>query len=272
LRVILVLCVAVFASGQQSQLPFVLVHGALTGLGAWDAVLPHLNGVTSVLPILAGHYGNTTQDPGTITLQTYVDQVIAAANSLNGKVIIAGHSFAGLIISETAQQIPNKVAGLVYCAAYLPAVGGKNQSLVDLITDDTDSQFLRYAHTTPTYATLSNASIFTIGCEVNASSILPIISGAREPLVPITTDITDLTSGAYGSIPKFYVSTTLDIILTPGFQKKLISRTPIQKLYTVTSPHAIQTCAGPDLGADLLDVRSILLQSTTTGTRNSHGM
>lgn len=96
----------------------VLVHGAFADGSSWSKVIPLLqaNGfnVTSV------------QNP----LTSFNDDVAATKRALaaqDGQVILVGHSYGGVVITEVGND--PKVAGLVYVAAFAPDAG---QSIVEI--------------------------------------------------------------------------------------------------------------------------------------------
>ena len=48
---------------------------------------------------------------------------------MDGPVLLTGHSMGGMVITQAASQRPEKLAGLIYVAAFLPQPG---QSLIDI--------------------------------------------------------------------------------------------------------------------------------------------
>src|ERR1700748_1456288 len=78
----------------------ILVHGAWADASSWDAVVPLLKaqGHEVIAVNLAGHGEDTTSFAG-ITFQTYVNQVKSAIGART-HVILVGHSFAGMVISQ----------------------------------------------------------------------------------------------------------------------------------------------------------------------------
>lgn len=47
------------------------------------------------------------------------------------KVILVGHSMAGVIISQVAENMPNKIDKLIYVSAYLPKNGEDVSSITN---------------------------------------------------------------------------------------------------------------------------------------------
>jgi pimeloyl-ACP methyl ester carboxylesterase len=63
--------------------------------------------------------------------------VLAAIAGEKRPVVLVGHSFGGMTISNVAESAPAKIKTLVYVAAYLPANG---QSLLALSQTDHESK------------------------------------------------------------------------------------------------------------------------------------
>lgn len=94
-----------------------LVHGALADGSSWSKVIPHLHqaglSVTAVEQPLTGI-------PNDIAV---VKAGLATLNNQSSEpIIVVGHSFGGLVISNAARDVPN-VAGLVYVQGFAPDEG-----------------------------------------------------------------------------------------------------------------------------------------------------
>jgi len=90
----------------------VLVHGAFADGSSWAKVIPLLQA--------KGYNVVAVQNP----LTSLADDVAATKRVIaaqNGPVILAGHSWAGMVISEAGND--PKVVGLVYVAALIPDKG-----------------------------------------------------------------------------------------------------------------------------------------------------
>src|ERR1700754_3825284 len=127
---------------QDNTLPkpqtYVLVHGAWQAPYVWDVVRADLEkkGNKVIVVELPGH-GKDQTATHTLTLDGYRDKVIDAMSTVDGKVILVGHSMGGMVVTNVAEKVPSKISKLVYIGAYLPASG---QALVDLVGLDPDSQ------------------------------------------------------------------------------------------------------------------------------------
>lgn len=96
----------------------VLVHGAFADGSSWARVIPLLE--ARGLKVIA------VQNPLT-SLKDDVAATKRAIALMNGPVLLVGHSWAGVVISEVGDD--PKVAGLLYVAAFAPDNG---QSLADV--------------------------------------------------------------------------------------------------------------------------------------------
>jgi pimeloyl-ACP methyl ester carboxylesterase len=97
----------------------VLVHGGFVDGSGWEAVYQSLR--------KDGYNVSVVQNP-TISLSGDVratKQVIAAQN---GPVILVGHSYGGVVVTEAGTD--PKVVGLVYIAAFAPDKGESVSSLI----------------------------------------------------------------------------------------------------------------------------------------------
>lgn len=103
---------------------FLLVHGAWHTGQAWDRVVPLLDGHRVLTPTLTG-YGETAHLLGPeVGMHTHADDVVRLilAEDLHD-VVLVGHSYAGLVISHAANQVPDRIAQLVYLDAMVPEDG-----------------------------------------------------------------------------------------------------------------------------------------------------
>jgi pimeloyl-ACP methyl ester carboxylesterase len=104
----------------------VLVHGAFADASGWSAVITELqaDGIAVVAP------PNPLR--GVASDAAYIASVV---NQIPGPVLLVGHSYGGVVITNAGVQTPN-VVGLVYICAFLPDEG---ESVQDLAAQATDS-------------------------------------------------------------------------------------------------------------------------------------
>lgn len=99
----------------------VLVHGAFAESASWNGVIAALYGRGITSTAVANPLRSLAGDAA------YVRDVIAA---IDGPVVLVGHSYGGMVITEAAAR-NDRVVGLVYVAAFVPETG---ESAFDLST------------------------------------------------------------------------------------------------------------------------------------------
>src|SRR5690606_4803516 len=87
----------------------VLVHGAFADGSSWSKVIPILQA--------KGYKVIAVQNPLT-SLEDDVAATKRAINLMDGDVLLVGHSWGGMVITEAG--VDPKVAGLLYLAALIP--------------------------------------------------------------------------------------------------------------------------------------------------------
>ncbi|MBP8537570.1 alpha/beta fold hydrolase [Streptomyces sp. MK37H] len=105
---------------------YLLVHGAWHSGQCWERVVPLLAaaGHRVVAPTLTG-YGDTAHLAGPeVGLDTHVDDIVGLITGEDlTDVVLVGHSYAGLVISSAANQVPERIGHLVYLDAMVPEDG-----------------------------------------------------------------------------------------------------------------------------------------------------
>ena len=112
---------------------FVLVHGAWHGGWCWQRVASLLRraGHDVVTPTLTGLGERAHLMRADIDLTLHVDDIDAVLRYEDlSDVVLAGHSYGGMVITGVAARAAERLAHLVYLDAFVPEPG---QALVDLI-------------------------------------------------------------------------------------------------------------------------------------------
>ena len=105
---------------------FLLVHGAWHSGQCWERVTPLVTaaGYRVLAPSLTG-YGDKAHLLGPeVGLDTHVEDIVRLIIEEDlAEVVLVGHSYAGLVISSVANQVPDRIAHLVYLDAMVPEDG-----------------------------------------------------------------------------------------------------------------------------------------------------
>ncbi|WP_250291545.1 alpha/beta fold hydrolase [Streptomyces atroolivaceus] len=121
---------------------FLLVHGAWHSGRCWERVVPLLEsaGHRVFAPSLTGNGDKAHLLGPEVGLDTHVEDVVKLIHEedLTG-VVLVGHSYAGLVVSSVANEVPERIAHLVYLDAMVPEHGETavdvqpmTQNLIDL--------------------------------------------------------------------------------------------------------------------------------------------
>ncbi|MGI9210120.1 MAG: alpha/beta fold hydrolase, partial [Rhodococcus sp. (in: high G+C Gram-positive bacteria)] len=96
----------------------VLVHGAWAGSWVWDTVTEPLTA--------AGHTPHALSLPGVgrwadrdVTLDDVAGHVAEYVAGLEGTVFVVGHSGGGIVATQVAEMMPDRVAGVAYVAGMM---------------------------------------------------------------------------------------------------------------------------------------------------------
>lgn len=110
----------------RKQVTFVLVHGAWHGGWCWKKVAPLLRaaGHEVYAPTLTGMGERAHLLAEEINLDTHIKDVGAVLQyeDLRG-VILVGHSYGGMVVTGVADQVPERLAQIIYVDAFLPEDG-----------------------------------------------------------------------------------------------------------------------------------------------------
>lgn len=210
---------------------YLLVHGAWHPEAVWARLKIGLE--------KAGHEVKTVQLPGlgtdctpnaAITLQTHIDAVMNVLNTFTEPVILVGHSYGGLLISEVGERAPQKVKQLVYVAAFMLANG---ESLFDVATQDANSVAGRNLVVSGADVILPPTACidaFYNYSQTNANPDLDEYAAMMVTLIkphPAATFVTPIHIGThYASLPKLYIRCPNDRAISVNIQDYMLSRFP----------------------------------------------
>lgn len=238
---------------------FVLVHGAFADESAWSAVRNELaiHGDVQVVNLPA--HGIDLTDPKRVQLSDYTKAVKDALNKVPGKAILVGHSMAGMVVSQVAEEMPNKIDKLVYVSAYLPQNGN---TMLDLANQDAQSEVgpnfvLSEDQTTATIKKDFIPPAICADCPDYMKEVL-VKYHKPEPTAPMAEPV-KLTDRNFGSIPKYYIHTTKDKAVGYDLQKKMVQQNgSVKKTFTMDTSH-LPFVVQPQQFIEILNSISILL-------------
>ncbi|CAM4514738.1 alpha/beta fold hydrolase [Paenibacillus endophyticus] len=235
---------------------FVLVHGSWHGAWCWERIVPMLEeaGHRVIAVDLPGHGIDHT--PLTeVNLKSYTDCLSAVLDKESEKVILIGHSMAGVVISQTAEYFPEKIEKLVYLCAFLPDNG---QSLFDafgIVDLGDDAPTAVYIDEAQTYIGLNDEAIYShfyADCSEEdfqyAKSKL-----VKEPLIPSVTPV-QVTEERFGSVPRVYIEGLRDKAIPIKLQRAMYAKMPCEQVITMDTDHSSFYSHPEELSVNLLSL------------------
>jgi pimeloyl-ACP methyl ester carboxylesterase len=218
---------------------FILIHGSWHSSWNWHRVIPILEqqGHKAIAIDLPG-MGRDKTPINEVRMASTVEKICKLIDSIDGKVILVGHSKNGIMISQAAEARPDKIEKLVYLAAYL-IPNGKTQKEYSM--QDTQGVLKPYVtmHEQLNAHTLQS-EIYKEGlyadCDENITQLAKLLL-SHEPLESAITPLR-LTEEKFGSVPRFYIECTEDKAVTPFIQRKMYTETPCKKVYSLPTSHS----------------------------------
>jgi pimeloyl-ACP methyl ester carboxylesterase len=218
---------------------YLLIHGSWHGGWCWYKVLPRLEkaGHSVVAPDLPS-LGTDRTPIAQISLDTWTDSVCQLLDAQTEPVILVGHSRGGILISQAAEQRPDKVKTLIYLAAFLLRNG---ESLLQVAQEDSTSLVLPnlviaedQSSATVREAALTEA--FYGGCSEEDIALARLLL-VPEALAPAATPIR-ITEANFGRVPRVYIACLRDKALPPALQKKMYTALPCQQVISLDADHS----------------------------------
>ncbi len=222
---------------------FVLVHGAFAGGWIWESLRKQLisAGHTVDAPDLPGS-GEDRTPPGEVTLDACAARVYDALLKKSGPSLLVGNSMGGLIATQAAARCPDRVAALVYVAAFAPQDG---QSLLDLTRLPEGAGDQVQANITidgdPPEATMpASASRHALyGSCTEEIAAWAIARQRPQAVAPYATPVS-IPTGALTGIPRYYVLSLRDRAIPPALQRRMSKEVGCAELKELDTDHTPQ--------------------------------
>ncbi|MCM0667634.1 alpha/beta fold hydrolase [Flavobacterium tyrosinilyticum] len=215
----------------------VIVHGAWSSAKDFKDVEASLkkSGNEVIVVNLPGH-GDDQTHVSSLTLQGYVDTVKKAIGTRKN-VTLVGHSFGGMVVSETAEQIPGQIKKLIYLCAFLPNNG---ESLFSISAADKEThigQYIQPDEKAGVVGIAKNGILDFFAADAPSNTAERLVANFKpEPLGPLATPVV-LTSANFGKINKVYIFTEFDHAIGLTLQKSMAKGANVTRTYSLPTSH-----------------------------------
>lgn len=215
---------------------FILVHGAWMGAWVWRDIIPLLlaKGHKIITPDLPG-LGDDQTLLKDINLDLYISRLSTLINEQKTRVILVGHSMAGMVISALGELMPEKIHSLIYLCAFLPQDG---ESLLDIVNASVNPHmqfdFSLHYNVCDIRSDLINNALFNCCSHQDIVFARPLM---RTQATNIFSSKCFLTQEKFGSIPKTYIKCNKDNAITLEMQNKMITHQFVDYIYSIDTDH-----------------------------------
>jgi len=226
----------------------VLVHGAWDSSYTWRKVKPMLEakGHEVVAIDMPGH-GDDIHELAAATFNDYVETTVNTLSKFDKDVILVGHSMGGVVISNAAEKMYKRIKKLIYIAAFMletgeSANGTDGRGIIPFDWHGNNPN-RKLAELASTYFDIKKDYPNDLKRPFKYYESIDALYGKAS-----------VSQEAWGSIPKYYISTLNDRALPTHLQEKMYSRFKCEKIYKMHTSHAPQIQAPELLVEYLLDI------------------
>ena len=197
-------------SGSDAQPTILLIHGGFVDGSGWERVFTRLR--------KDGYSVSVVQNP-TTSLADDVAATRRAIDASNGPVILVGHSYGGVVITEAGND--PRVVGLVYIAAFAPDNG---ESVGKLIANPAPGAPVPPILPPKDGFLMLEKSKFAASFAADVEA--PLAAFMAESQVPWGLDALNgaVTEASWKSKPSWYLVATDDRMIPPDAQRFMSKR------------------------------------------------
>jgi len=217
-------------------LSIILVHGGFVDGSGWEGVYDILKKDGYNVAIVQNPTNSLADDVA------FTKRVIAAQQ---GKAILVGHSYGGVVITEAGTD--PKVAGLVYVAAFAP---DKGESVASLIKNPAPGAPVPPILPPQDGFLLLDPSKFVASFAADVSEPKASFMAASQVPWGVNALEGEVTSPAWRTKPSWYLVAKDDKMIPPAAQRAMSQRAG-SKVTEVSGSHAVYV-SQPQAVADLI--------------------
>jgi pimeloyl-ACP methyl ester carboxylesterase len=232
----------------------VLVHGAFHGAWCFGKLVAELarRGQPAVAIDLPG--GGDDQTPlADISIAGNAAAIARVVERESGPVVLLGHSLGGVSVSAAAELVPERIALLVYLAAFLPRDG-------DSVASIGASPASRKESGPPAMTKAPDALSFSARPErardvfysqCTDEDVAFAVPRLRPQAYSVQRTPVSLTPERFGRVPRVYIECLEDNTVSLGLQRDMVAKSPCREVVSLPTDHS-PFFSAPGLLADVL--------------------
>jgi pimeloyl-ACP methyl ester carboxylesterase len=232
----------------------VMIHGSWHCGWAWQGVMRHLaeKGHATHAPTLPGHGPQATRQG--IRHQDCVSAVVAYIQERNLEAItLVGHSFGGTVVQRVAEELPDRIARMVFVDALIVEDG---HCVSDVLPPEYAALFKELARASSDNSMLVPWEIWRDSFIQDAPQ--PLARSLWEQLSPepnqVNLDCLNLKRFYSLSIPSSFIYCRDDRALPPGyFHPRMSSRLAEFKLVEMDGSHEVMFTRPDELAEKIIE-------------------
>ncbi len=218
---------------------YVLVHGGWCASWCWDFNVKALEqaGHKVICVDLPGHGNNDSVPLTEVKIADHIKCVKEAVEDSDEPVILVAHSMTGMVISQVAEDMPEKISKAVYFAAFLPDKDGCTQmellatdpwTLISpkttVITDDGLANFnMKYAR--------------NMGFNTSSDEAFGYAATRMQPENPTMWSEPVHITERFEGVDKVYIHTLKDNCCSYYLQRSMVQKQPCVAQFYLDSDH-----------------------------------
>jgi pimeloyl-ACP methyl ester carboxylesterase len=235
---------------------FVLVHGAFAGAWAWGPLTKGLEA--------AGHSVETLDLPGSgedhtpvadVTLEACAERLCEQLRARDEPAVVVPNSMGGVVTTQATVRCSERVAAIVYVAAFVPEDG---ESLLDLTRlpegagDQVQANVVVEGEPPVAMMPDEASGDALYGCCSPDVAAWAIAHQRPQAVAPYATPVSLDADDVFDAIPRSYVLCKRDRAIPPALQRLMLERAGCEEVIELDTDHSPHLSATAEL-AQVLD-------------------
>jgi pimeloyl-ACP methyl ester carboxylesterase len=237
---------------------FILIHGAWHGGWCWDEVAPLLRnaGHNVVAPDLPG-MGKDKTPLAKVDLSKWTLFVSDLVVQAFEPVVLVGHSRGGIVISEVAEIVPDRIQTLVYLAAFLTPDGKTLGDMLAMVPGRPVANGAIVMGEDKISSTIARAKVGPVFYNTTSEALCARAAGllGAEPMMSFTSKV-NVSAARYGRVKRAYIECSEDNAIPIELQRKMREALACNPVVTLDTDHSPFFSASEALCRALIEIEA----------------